>query len=103
MQADGCFWQHGPLMQTGSYGEGYLSDVLGYAGLAEGTSYAMSDASRAVLDLAVLDGFQVCLCVSAAPIHFAEPSPSLTCLQQQGRAQTPSAAALSACSCVRHE
>jgi hypothetical protein len=70
VQVDGCFWQHGPLLQGGSYGGDFVQ-------LTQGTRFAVTSAAVAVLDTLILDGQQVCcLCclhvcctVLSPPVH----------------------------------
>jgi hypothetical protein len=59
IQTDGCFFQHGPLIQSGSYGAEFTRDILKLVSLARGTSFRIPSSSVHVLELLVLDGQQV--------------------------------------------
>ena len=59
VQIDGSFFQHGPLLQSGSYGSGFSLDLIVYTHIAANTSVAITPSSLAVLERLVLDGQQV--------------------------------------------
>ena len=48
IMADGTFHQHGPLLQSGSYGGDLMSDILNFVELSAGTAFSMPPASLAV-------------------------------------------------------
>ena len=56
---DGCFYQHGPLQQTGSYGEDFVHTLMQYVAAAENTSFAITGAPEVALSTLLLDGQQV--------------------------------------------
>ena len=41
LMADGSFHQHGPLLQSGSYGNGLMTDILDFVELSAGTSFVI--------------------------------------------------------------
>ena len=41
LMADGSFHQHGPLLQSGSYGNGLMTDILNFIELSAGTSFVI--------------------------------------------------------------
>lgn len=43
LMADGSFHQHGPLLQSGSYGNGLMTDILDFVLLSAGTSFVIPD------------------------------------------------------------
>jgi hypothetical protein len=59
VQADGCFYQHGPFHQGGSYGAEYTGAVMDLVSLSAGTEFAITARAVAVLETLVLDGQQV--------------------------------------------
>jgi chondroitin AC lyase len=56
MHADGSFHQHGPLLQTGTYGAGFSGDVLQLLPLVSGLTWDLSDAAREALVFYTLEG-----------------------------------------------
>lgn len=61
LMADGSFHQHGPLLQSGSYGGALMTDVLAFSTLAAGTSFAIPPAPLAVLAAYLVNGQQYML------------------------------------------
>jgi chondroitin AC lyase len=61
IQVDGSFYQHGPLLQTASYGGAFTFTIVSFLPLVTGTSYDISPAASAVLSMFVLDGQQYSL------------------------------------------
>ncbi len=62
IQPDGCFYQHGAMLQSGSYGVEYVNDVMGYIPVSHGTSFAITQQGTDILTMLLLDGMQVCSC-----------------------------------------
>jgi chondroitin AC lyase len=58
IQSDASFHQHGPLLYTGGYGAGFVSDTTRFVAYARGTPYAIPPEKKAILDRYVLDGVQ---------------------------------------------
>ncbi len=58
IQSDASFHQHGPLLYTGGYGAGFVSDTTRFVGYAQGTPYAIPPEKKAILDRYILDGVQ---------------------------------------------
>ncbi|MHC1766758.1 MAG: hypothetical protein AB9869_21040 [Verrucomicrobiia bacterium] len=56
VQADGSFHQHGNVLYTGGYGQGFATDLAHLAACAEGTPFAIPEARRNILSSYVLDG-----------------------------------------------
>jgi hypothetical protein len=79
VQADGCFYEHGPFHMGGLYGAVYTADVLEYTALAAGTAYAITPAAAAVMGTLVLDGQQVRRW-AAICVRVAVPTTFLVCL-----------------------
>ena len=59
IQVDGSFYQHGPLLQTASYGNDYTNSVVQLYLLANGTRFAAPASAIAAFAVLVLDGQQV--------------------------------------------
>ena len=58
VQADGSFHQHGNVLYTGGYGQGFATDLAHLAACAEDTPFAIPEARRNILSSYVLDGQQ---------------------------------------------
>ncbi len=56
LRADGCFQQHGPQLQFGNYGLGYLRSMSGWAALLAGTKWEFAPEKMDVLRTLVFDG-----------------------------------------------
>jgi len=56
IQPDFSFHQHGPQQQWGNYGLSFARDMIQWATMFRGTSFALEDERRAILRRYVLDG-----------------------------------------------
>ena len=59
IQVDGCFYQHGPMQQTASYGEVFMYDVMKFVGASLNTSFEMTQQAEVALSTLLLNGQQV--------------------------------------------
>ena len=58
IQVDGSFYQHGPLLQTASYGNSYTASMVSLFALANGTDFDATADAIAAFAVLVLDGQQ---------------------------------------------
>lgn len=56
IQADGSFWQHGPLLYNGGYGLGFLGDTARWAALLRDTPFAFPPSALHCLSKLANDG-----------------------------------------------
>ena len=58
IQADWSFYQHGPCLYSGGYGQGFAGDTARYAVLGKGTRFAFPDEKLEMIEHLILDGTQ---------------------------------------------
>ncbi len=58
IRADGSFHQHGPQLQFGNYGLGFLGSMSEWSLLLAGTNFAFDEKKRDLLAFLVFDGFR---------------------------------------------
>lgn len=58
IRMDGCYHQHGPQIQFGGYGLGFLNCIASWAEVWQGTVWALSEEQWEIMHRLVFDGYQ---------------------------------------------